>query len=95
MPVLYLKNNHGKIIVEAETMNNKEKYTNLRDEFSQKLAPKSLEVELTAWEFYINSTDENRERFLQAEDNVQELFKDEDLYNEFLEIKKNAEKTHS
>ena len=88
MSVLYLKNNYGKIIVEAETMNNKEKYTNLRDEFSQKLAPKNLEVELTAWEFYINSTDENRERFLQAEDNVQELFKDEDLYNEFLEIEK-------
>lgn len=40
-------------------MNNLEKYIKLRDEFSSKLEAQSYESELAAWNFYINSTDEN------------------------------------
>ena len=65
-----------------------DRYIKLRDEFSALLEPKYLDLELKAWEFYINSTDENMQNYSDAEDKVHKLFMDEKLYNEFLEIQK-------
>lgn len=79
---------YGKINLEAGNMQNREKYINLRDGFSKKLAPKVHKAELSAWDFYINSTKENQAKYMNAEDEIQELFKDKDLYKQFSEIKK-------
>ncbi|MGN1154346.1 MAG: hypothetical protein ACI4S3_09980 [Candidatus Gastranaerophilaceae bacterium] len=67
-----------------------DRYIKLRDEFSTLLEPKYLDLELKAWEFYINSTDENMQNYSNAEDKVHKLFMDEKLYNELLEIQKNG-----
>ena len=46
-------------------MNNKTEYITIRDEFCKQLAPQNLDTELKAWEFYINSTDENKNQYLE------------------------------
>lgn len=68
-------------------MNNKERYITLREDFSKKLAPKLLETELNAWEFYINSTDENMQKYLKSENDTHELFKNKEIYSQLKEIK--------
>lgn len=64
----------------------KEKYIKLRDDFCEKLAPVQIETELSAWNFYINSTDENLEKYTQSQEKMSNLFKDEKLYNELKDI---------
>ena len=75
------------INITGENMSNKEKYITIRENFSKDLAPKLLETELNAWEFYINSTDENMQKYLKSENDTHELFKNEDLYSQLKDIK--------
>ena len=63
-------------------MNNLEKYIKLRDEFSSKLEAQSYESELAAWNFYINSTDENLKKYTISQEKMSDLFKDKALYED-------------
>ena len=48
-------------------MDKKLEYITLRDEFCEKLAPCNLDTELKAWNFYIDSTEEKKNLYLEAE----------------------------
>lgn len=68
-------------------MNNEKEYIALRDDFCKQLAPLNLDTELKAWEFYINSTEENKNKYLEAENKTHELFQNEDLFKKLYAIK--------
>lgn len=67
-------------------MNNKTEYITIRDEFCKQLAPQNLDTELKAWEFYINSTDENKNLYLEAENKSHKLFQNEELFKKLSAI---------
>lgn len=69
-------------------MDKKSEYITLRDEFCEKLAPCNLDTELKAWNFYIDSTEEKKNLYLEAENVTHSLFQNEELYKKLLEIKK-------
>lgn len=71
-------------------MDNDLRYIKLRDEFCKKLEPKSLKSNISCWNFYINSTPENMSAYEKARDDVYDLYKNEDLYNEFKLIEKDG-----
>ena len=58
-------------------MDKKSEYITLRDEFCKKLAPCNLDTELKAWEFYIDSTEEKKNLYLEAENVTHSLFHNE------------------
>ncbi len=58
-------------------------YIQLRDEFCSELEPKSLKTSIDCWNFYINSTPENMQKYQTSQDEVYALYKDEGLYNKF------------
>ncbi len=68
-------------------MNETKKYTELRDELSNKLGPIALKAKRLDWDFYINSTHDNMEKMQKAWDEYQKIFADEITYNKFKEIK--------
>lgn len=62
------------------------KFIDLREDFSKKLEPATIEAESADWDFYTNSTDENMEKSQIASDNLSAIFQDEETYKKFLEI---------
>ena len=64
-----------------------ETYKKLRDEFGSKLENLAYEAELTAWDFYTDSTNDNMHKYADAQENMSNLYKDEELYKKFREIK--------
>ena len=66
----------------------REKFISLREEFSKKLEPAAINSEKTAWDFYINSNEENLKKYEEAQNYYSDLFKDETFYKKFLEIDK-------
>ncbi|MCM1265572.1 MAG: M2 family metallopeptidase [Candidatus Gastranaerophilales bacterium] len=83
---------HGKIYVsslnEGTSMNNEQKYIELRDRFCKELEPKSLEANIDCWNFYIDSTEENMKKYEKSQDAVYELYKNEELYKNLKELEK-------
>ena len=63
------------------------KFISLRESFSEKLYPIVLKLNISEWNFYINSTDENLEIMTKDSDELTKLWQDENLYNEFLKLK--------
>lgn len=61
-------------------------YVNLRDKFCAELEPKVIKANKDCWDFYINSTSENMERYQKSEDAVYDLYKNEDLYKKFQDL---------
>ena len=51
------------------------KFLKLRDSFSEKLYPAFVKESTTCWNFYINSTEENMEKFNKACDEKSNLYK--------------------
>ena len=70
--------------------NLRNKFINVRDVFSKKLYPAYLKSSIADWDFYINSTDKNMELSIKAGDEYQDLYKDENIYNELKKIKLEA-----
>ena len=58
-----------------------QKYLKLREEISPKYDQLRSIEELTAWDFYINSTDANLQRYTKAQKDFSEFFKDKEIYN--------------
>ena len=67
-------------------MSNTENFLKLRDEFCKKLEIVQKNAELTSWNFYINSTDENLEAYSKAQEDYYDLFQDKETYEKFKEI---------
>ena len=74
------------IFIKSKGLNMMEKFINLRENFSEKLYPLYLKSELSCWNFYINSTDENLQKYKTAQEEFFNLYKDEDFYKELLKI---------
>ena len=58
-------------------------YIELRDKFCNELEPKSLKASIDCWNFYINSTPENMQKYQNSQDEVYALYKNEELYKKF------------
>ena len=63
------------------------KFIKLRDEFSDLLYPLMKKYNISSWDFYINSTDENLQIMTNNYDDYRKLWNDEILYKEFLKLK--------
>ena len=49
-------------------------FKELRDEFCKKLEKVSIDLEKKCWDFYINSTPENMQKYENAQDEYSKLF---------------------
>lgn len=58
----------------------------LRDEFSKELEPKALKSNIDCWNFYINSTDENRAEYEKSTEDVYNLYKDREIYDKLMKL---------
>ena len=63
------------------------KFVNLRDNFSELLYPLMKKYNISSWDFYINSTDENLQIMTNNYDDYRKHWNDEILYKEFLKLK--------
>ena len=63
------------------------KFVKLRDCFSEKLYPIALKLNISEWNFYINSNKENFEIMSKIYDEYKKLWQNKDLYNDFLKLK--------
>ena len=70
------------------------KFVNLRENFSEKLYPLVLKLNISDWNFYTNSTDENLEIMTKNSDEYRKLWQDKNLYNEFLKLKNSITDKH-
>ncbi len=77
-----------------ESMNETDKFINIREEFSKKLEPASTHTEKSAWDFFINSTPETQQVFEKAEDEMYALFKDELTFDKLKDIDKDKLPPH-
>ncbi len=75
-------------------MNHTEKFIKLREEFSKKLEPASINTEKCCWEFFINSIPENREKYEAAENSMHALYRDKLFYSELKKIDKISLSSH-
>ena len=73
--------------IDEKGVNMDNDFISIRDAFCKELEPKQLKQYKADWDFYINSTDENRNKSEAATEEVYELYRDENLYNKLLELK--------
>mgnify|MGYP003515487979 CR=1 FL=1 len=62
----------------------------IRDNFYGELKPKAIKAEIDGWNFYTNSTDENREKLEKSQEEVFKLFRNTEVYNKLKEIEKSG-----
>ena len=62
-------------------MNEKDKFINIREEFSKKLEPATVNLEKSCWDFYINSNDKTMKQYQKAQENYYKLFHNQKLYS--------------
>ena len=65
-------------------------FIKIRDEFNEVLKPKAIKAEIDGWNFYTNSTDENREKLEKSQEEVFKLFRNEDIHNKLKDIEKSG-----
>lgn len=63
-------------------------YKQIRSDFGKLLEKAQYNAELSCWNFYTNSTEENLKLYTQAQENYNALFKDEKTYQKLKEIQK-------
>lgn len=68
-------------------MTNLENYINLRDKFGDKLEKLVYNLEIASWDFYTNSTNENMQKYADAQECLSNLYKNNDFYEKFKQIK--------
>lgn len=69
-------------------------FKELRDEFCKKLEKVSIDLEKKCWDFYINSTPENMQKYENAQDEYSKLFRDKKTYEKFQKIDKTSLSKH-
>ena len=62
----------------------------VRDSFCKDLEPKSLKANIDCWNFYINSTPENQEKYENSQEDVYKLYRNEDIYKNLQSIQKDG-----
>ena len=65
----------------------KNKFTNLRDKFSENWYKLYIASCNSDWDFYTNSTDENLKKMTKSQDEFSHLFQDKETYEKFKNIK--------
>ena len=65
-----------------------DKFIEIREEFSKKLEPAVINSEKSCWDFFINSTPENQEKYEQAENDMYSLYRDKKTFNKLKTIDK-------
>ena len=65
------------------------RFIELREDFSKKLEPATIDTERTCWDFYINSTPETQKLFEEAEDKMYSLYRDANFFEKLKNIDKN------
>ena len=69
-------------------------FTKLRDEFSKKWYEVSYKANIACWNFYINSTNENMEKYQKLQEENSKLFKNKKMYKKFKNIDKSSLNKH-
>ena len=69
-------------------MKESDKFIEIREEFSKKLEPAVINSEKSCWDFFINSTPENQEKYEQAENDMYSLYRDKETFNKLKTIDK-------
>ncbi len=67
-----------------------QEFLDLRESFSKELEPKAHKAELDCWNFYINSTDENMNAYQTSQEEVYNLYKNEEIYNKLQDLSKDG-----
>ena len=67
-------------------MSETEKFIKIREEFSPSLQNVQYNEGKTAWEFFINSNDQNLKAYEKAQEEFTELFSDKETYEKFLSV---------
>ena len=79
------------IISENKGINMREQeFINLRNTFGEELEPKRLKEGIDCWNFYINSTTENQEIYQKSQEDFYNMFRNKDIYEQLLDIKKSG-----
>ena len=65
---------------ERDNMRDRE-FIELRDKFCEELEPKNLRADIDAWNFYINSTDENMKKYEKSQEEVYKLYRNKNIYD--------------
>lgn len=63
-----------------------DEYKKIRNEFGKLLEKAQYDTELSCWNFYTNSTEENLKKYTQAQEEYNNLFKDKNTYNRLKEV---------
>ncbi len=75
-------------------MNETEKFIQIREEFSPELDKVLRKEEQTAWNFYINSNEENLKAYELAQEEYSKLFSNKKIYEKFLSINSSQLQKH-
>ena len=70
------------------------KFIELRENFSKNLEKVTIELNKACWNFYINSNAENMQKYENMQDEYSNIFKDKNMYKQFLNIDKNELNKH-
>jgi len=69
-------------------MNELNKFIKIREEFSKKLEPAVTQAEKSCWDFFISSTPETQKAYEKSEDEMYNLYRDENIYAKLKNINK-------
>ena len=72
----------------------KKEFLNLRNIFCEKLYPAVVKEGTTCWDFYINSTEENLEKYNKSLDELSDLYKNKDFYTKLKNIDESVLEKH-
>lgn len=72
----------------------KNKFVELRENFSKDLERVSVNLEKSCWDFYINSTPENMQKYEQIQDEYSNLFQNKEIYEQLLKINREELSVH-
>ncbi|MCR5265552.1 MAG: M2 family metallopeptidase [Cyanobacteria bacterium RUI128] len=73
----------------TDKMREKE-YLKLRDGFCKELEPKAHKAEIACWDFYINSTDENMTTYQTLQEEVFDMYKNEEMFDKLQSLSKDG-----
>ena len=67
-------------------MGEAEKFADLKAELANVLEPATINAEKCSWDFYINSTQDNMQKYEESQDEYSKIFQDKKMYEKFLRI---------
>ena len=83
----------GIIDVGKDKVKNKmreKEFLSLRDNFCKELEPKAHKADIACWDFYINSTDENMKTYQTLQEEVYDMYKNEEMFDKLQDLSKDG-----